>query len=219
MFYIHSIAGRVFSGSLEQLRQVAPASAITRSGRIAAPGHEPRDASGGPATQAAGGEGRRAGLAAYAATEHGAQQRQPLTRVADVMSRRVLTLRVDASVAQAWQMLAREGYGQAPVVDGSGALVGIFLHAELMRAGAAQGAAGDAAAWRALLAQPVQALMWTPVPAALPDTELRRVASVLLDSGLPGLPVVDEQGGVTGFVSRSDILRAVIADPPLDLWG
>jgi hypothetical protein len=23
---------------------------------------------------------------------------------------------------------------------------------------------------------------------------------------------------VVGFVSRSDILRAVVADPPLDLW-
>ena len=47
---------------------------------------------------------------------------------------------------------------------------------------------------------------------------IRRVARVLLDTGLPGLPVVDEQGMVTGFVSRSDILRAVVADPPLDLW-
>jgi CBS domain-containing protein len=33
------------------------------------------------------------------------------------------------------------------------------------------------------------------------------------------LPVVDEQGHVTGFISRSDILRAVVTDPPLDLWG
>jgi hypothetical protein len=32
------------------------------------------------------------------------------------------------------------------------------------------------------------------------------------------LPVADDEGRVTGFVSRSDILRAVVADPPLDLW-
>jgi CBS-domain-containing membrane protein len=41
---------------------------------------------------------------------------------------------------------------------------------------------------------------------------------VLLDTGLPGLPVVDDAGQVIGFVSRSDVLRAVVADPPLDLW-
>jgi len=61
--------------------------------------------------------------------------------------------------------------------------------------------------------------MWTPVPAASPDTDLRRLAAALLGTGLPGLPVSDAQGGLIGFVSRSDILRAVTADPPLDLWG
>jgi CBS domain containing-hemolysin-like protein len=30
--------------------------------------------------------------------------------------------------------------------------------------------------------------------------------------------VVDEPGVVIAFVSRTDILRAVVADPPLDLW-
>jgi CBS domain-containing protein len=61
--------------------------------------------------------------------------------------------------------------------------------------------------------------MSTPVPCVAPDTDIRRVARVLLDTDLPGLPVVDDEGVVTGFVSRSDILRAVVTDPPLDLWG
>jgi CBS domain-containing protein len=61
--------------------------------------------------------------------------------------------------------------------------------------------------------------MWTPVPSVSPDTDIRRVASVLLDTALPGLAVADEEGTVVGFISRSDILRAVVADPPLDLWG
>ncbi|MES3003833.1 MAG: CBS domain-containing protein [Pseudomonadota bacterium] len=61
--------------------------------------------------------------------------------------------------------------------------------------------------------------MHTPVPAVAPDTDIRRVAQALLDTGLPGLPVTDEHGAVIGFVSRSDILRAVVADPPLDLWS
>jgi CBS domain-containing protein len=45
------------------------------------------------------------------------------------------------------------------------------------------------------------------------------VAGVLLDTGLPGLPVTDEAGVLIGFISRTDILRAVAADPPLDLWS
>ena len=45
------------------------------------------------------------------------------------------------------------------------------------------------------------------------------MAAVLLDTGLPGLPVTDEAGVLSGFISRTDILRAVAADPPLDLWS
>ena len=68
------------------------------------------------------------------------------------------------------------------------------------------------------MAQPVSDVMWSPVASVALGTDIRRVARVLLDTGLPGLPVVDAEGLVIGFVSRSDILQAVVADPPLDLW-
>ncbi|MEK9803744.1 MAG: CBS domain-containing protein, partial [Curvibacter sp.] len=73
--------------------------------------------------------------------------------------------------------------------------------------------------WRALLMEPVSAAMLSPVPAVSEDTDLRRVARVLLDTRLPGLPVVSEDGRLTGFISRSDILQALVHDPPLDLWS
>ncbi len=222
MFQVYSIAGRVFSGSLEQWRQVAATSAVARARRIAPVGHdvfEPHAATAGPAPPSATAAARSGVLAAYAAAAQGGQARRPLTRVADVMSQQVQTVPLAASVLQAWQALARKGLGQAPVVDGQGRLVGLFLRADLMRVDLLEHATADASAWRALLAEPVRTLMWTPVPATLADTDLRRVATVLLDTGLPGLPVVDERGAVAGFVSRSDILRAVTADPPLDLWG
>ena len=61
--------------------------------------------------------------------------------------------------------------------------------------------------------------MFSPVPTVAQDTALRSVASVLLDTDLPGLPVTDEAGQLIGFVSRNDILRAVAGEPPLDLWS
>jgi CBS domain-containing protein len=97
-------------------------------------------------------------------------------------------------------------------------LVGLLSRADLMRADRLPGPDSHALVWKALLAQGVADIMWTPVPSVGPETEIRRVARVLLDTGLPGLAVIDEGGLVIGFVSRSDILRAVVADPPLDLW-
>jgi CBS domain-containing protein len=78
---------------------------------------------------------------------------------------------------------------------------------------------GHALVWQALLAQPVSEVMVSPVPCVSPDTDLRRLAQALLDTGLQGLPVVDADGRLLGFVSRSDILKAVVHDPPLDLWA
>ena len=71
----------------------------------------------------------------------------------------------------------------------------------------------------ALARRPVNEVMISPIPTVATTTDLRRVAGVLLETGLPGLPVTDEQGLLAGFISRTDILRAVASDPPLDLWS
>ena len=221
MFPLFSVTGRVVTETPEKVLDMRPTTASARERRVARLGGDPNEASQLPTpAPVASDVGRHGALAEYAATEQGAsQQRQPLTRVADVMNPQVVTVSVDWPVLQGWRHLAQHGYGQAPVVDAQGRLVGLFVCAELMRVDLLESAIAAADTWRALLARPVRELMWTPVPAAAIDTELRRVAGVLIDTGLPGLPVVDEHGAVIGFVSRSDILRAVVADPPLDLWG
>ena len=54
--------------------------------------------------------------------------------------------------------------------------------------------------------------------AAIPTTDIRRIARVMLDRDVDGVPIVNESGALLGFVSRSDLLRAVVADPPLSIW-
>lgn len=210
MFHLHSVEGRVFSGTLDELRQHRKVNGIARV-RPASPlavGNDPS----AQIPPGASGLGREAARAyAGVITPH---ERQPLTRVADVMHAPALTVPSQVTVREAWEILARHGIGQAPVLDAAGALVGIVGRAELMPL-ATPNPAGELGR----LAQPVTDVMWSPVPSAAPDTDLRRVAALLLDTGLPGLPVADENGRVFGFVSRTDLLRAIATDPPLDLWG
>jgi CBS domain-containing protein len=54
--------------------------------------------------------------------------------------------------------------------------------------------------------------------AAVPVTDIRRIAAVMIDKGVDGVPITNETGRLLGFVSRGDILRAVVTDPPLSLW-
>jgi CBS domain-containing protein len=171
-----------------------------------------------PSAASASDVAHRTAVAAYEVTGKTEHPRHPLTRVDAIMSTSVITLPDTYTVEQAWALLAKNGIGQAPVVGSDGVLVGLLSRGDLMNADRLPGANMHALVWRALLSQSVVDLMWTPVPCVVPDTEIRRVARVLLDTGLPGLPVVNDPGQVIGFVSRSDILRAVVADPPLDLW-
>ncbi|MDD2883026.1 MAG: CBS domain-containing protein [Rhodoferax sp.] len=229
MFMVYGTSGQLFKGSMEQLRQISGVGALARSRRILPVGRDGHDVTEESAAAYAGlaqhkpvepDAPRIDPLAAYAPSQQGPQQqRRPLTSVADLMSHLAITLPDSATVLQAWHLLTEKEIGQAPVVDANGQLVGLLTRADLLKPERLPSPESHALVWHALLLQNVQDIMWTPVPSVSPESDIRRVAQVLLDSGLPGLPVVDEHGRVTGFISRSDILRAVVTDPPLDLWG
>ena len=254
MFSVYGVTGKVFTGTVEQLRHIDKVNALARLRRI-----EPNDLKIPPDQTVEGlpggffgGSGGNAGagaaptsspvrsaLAAYATATVPDAPRQPLDRVDLLMTQPAITVRADATLGEASALLSRHHIGQMPVVDALGRLVGLLLRADLFRPQRAAAAVAPppsistalsltgaeatsepaAPDWDTLMAQPVSELMWTPVPSVSADTDIRRVARVLLDTALPGLPVVDDAGGVTGFVSRTDILRAVASDPPLDVWG
>jgi len=221
MFSVYGETGRLFRGAMEELRQVTAVRAVTRTRGIEPlnPQVMPSATSAGAPAHGAAPGGQRSPLAAYAQASAAHATRHPLSRVADVMSRGVITVPASMPVLEAWQWLAEQGVGQAPVVDARHWLVGLLTRADLLQPDKLPLPGANSLVWRALLNQPVAEVMWTPVPAVGEETDIRRVARVLLDTHLPGLPVVSEDGAVTGFVSRTDILRAVVHDPPLDLWS
>lgn len=229
MFTVYGLNGRIFSGPLEGLRALGPVQAVARvraAERVAIQGEpSPGVLRAGPAPDGllpglAEAEPRqREALAAYAQAQAGAAPRsagQPLGLVGQLMSRRLVTVPLAATLAQGQVLLERAGVGQAPVVNAQGRLVGLLLRADLLPR---PEQLESAAAWRAWLERPVAELMWTPVPSAHADTPIRAVAELLLELRLPGLPVLDDGGAPQGFLSCSDILRALTREPPLDLWG
>lgn len=224
MFFVFGPAGQVFRGSADQLGQIGPVrrtrrvQALRTHGSIVQPPETVTpEASARPAP--APPPLHQDAVAAYTQTAQGPQApRQPLTLVQDVMSAQPLSVPPEMMVNLAWQRLAEHQVGQAPVVNARGQVVGLLLRADmapldlLPEPGAVQQAI-------ALARRPVQEVMVSPVPTVDAQAQLRRVAQVLLDTDLPGLPVTDASGQLQGFVSRSDILRAVAGNPPLDLWS
>jgi CBS-domain-containing membrane protein len=223
MFSVYGATGRVFRGTLDQMRQIDKVHRPDRARAIEPAARDGHDSAvreaveyGVPTTTPK----QRSAITAYETTQ------QPPTHqgwydmaVADVMARKVLSLSVDSSILDAWQQLQHHGRGQAPVVNAQGILVGMLTRSDLVRFGRWPDPGAEQQAWDDWRTQAVETCMVTPVPSVASQTPLRHAASALLDSDLPGLPVVDDEGRVIGFVSRADILRAALRDAGLDAWG
>ena len=57
------------------------------------------------------------------------------------------------------------------------------------------------------------------VLAAHPDIEIREVACTMFKERIGCMPLLDHDGEVVGIITKSDILRGVINNEPLDLWS
>jgi len=203
MFHVYGVGGRLYSGGAENI-PVVPVQRLERLGRVQnfivdeRPPEEPSLPRNTVASNA---------VAAYgqAASPTLAPTRMPRV-VAQFMTTAVVTVQADATLAQAAAWMAQEQVGQAPVIDERQQLIGILGRAQVM-AGASD------------LEQPVRDAMQSPVPAALPDTDVHLVAKVMLQSDVSGLPVVDVDGLLCGFISRGDLLRVLAEEPALEVWA
>lgn len=220
MFYVFGINGPMYQGGAERLSHITAVRGVSRpselrDGASGVEGQEARVRNPRPSLTARA----QGAVAAYVGTEQGPkEERRQIYRVSDVMTRGAVTLPPDLRVEQAWHVLAEKKIAQAPVLDTHGMVVGLLLRADMAPLALLPepGALHQAVA---LAQRPVREVMITPVPAVSADTDLRQVTNVLLETGLPGLPVTDATGQLSGFVSRTDILRAVVSEPPLDLWS
>lgn len=220
MFNIHSLSGRITGQRAEALRQVSRVQAPARLKGVQGPDETPPESDTTQVLLHTANESRAAltdqdahghshpALVAYTQIQQDAAQHPApaplLHRVVHWMNTPVISVQEEQTIDEALAVLHAGSVAQAPVLNAAGQLVGLLLQRDAP-------AAGEEAT--------VRHWMRSPVPSVDPDTDLRQLAAALLTSGLPGLPVTDAQGAVLGFIARGDLLRAMVAEPPLDLWG
>lgn len=207
MFSVYGITGQVFSGTLETMNRVHAISKARASRPVIHDGEEPEVMT--PPT----GRSHDEAVRAYLAMLPQDIERGPLYHAEQIMERNVITVLEGYDVARAWRTLRDHRIHQAPVLNDMAQLVGIVSERDLLTA-----INIDAGQIVESLNRRVRDVMTTPVVAASPVTDIRRIASVMLDGGVDGAPITNDSGRLVGFVSRSDIMRAVVTDPPLSLW-
>jgi CBS-domain-containing membrane protein len=70
-----------------------------------------------------------------------------------------------------------------------------------------------------ILKRKVEDVYLPEIMIAEPESDIRRVAQIMLDLRLDAIPIVDENYTLVGIVSKSDILKAVSHLPKLQLWS
>jgi CBS domain-containing protein len=147
---------------------------------------------------------------------------------ASIMTRRVLTAKVDDTVAEIAKRLLQRGISALPVCDEGGALVGIISEGDLLRPfGRDHQLRGSW--WLGLLANGsplIQELveyvrsdqrracdvMTSPVISVTEDTSVCDVARLLIQHHIKRVPVA-RNNMVVGIVSRADVV-CVLAQQP-----
>jgi len=133
-------------------------------------------------------------------------------RTRDVMTTDVVVVDQDTPARDAARLIAERGFTALPVVDATGALVGMVGETDLLRDRLPQDPRGlvhgEPVKARQAPADVVAQVMTRSPVTVSPNTDLADVAGLMLDHGVRSVPVVHE-GRLTGIVTRRDMLRSI----------
>ncbi len=135
------------------------------------------------------------------------------TTVRDVMTRRVVSVREDASFKEMADMLRRTRISAFPVIDTANRVIGVVSEADLLVKEAVQATGTSIVAALRHVGEEVKAkgvtaadLMTRPAITIGPDASVAEAARIMYDRRIKRLPVVDAAGRLLGIVSRADVL-------------
>ncbi|MHB1004325.1 MAG: CBS domain-containing protein [Chloroflexota bacterium] len=125
-------------------------------------------------------------------------------RIQQLMTTKVMTLRPDNSLREAKELLRVNRISGAPVVDGE-TLVGIVSVQDII-----------VALERGEIDLPVSERMTRRMLTARDDETVVHAFNRFAQTGIGRLPVVNEQGGLVGIITRGDIVRGLLKTIDLD---
>lgn len=155
---------------------------------------------------------------AYSATYQSFKERGIALHAHQIMTTPVVTLFPETSIADAWTLFRERRFRHVPVVTGVGKIFGIVSDRDLLRYAATTGKVPPYSESMPEANISIESLTKTRVITSSQDTEIRQIARMLFEQRIGAMPVVNDAGVVEGIITRSDILRTLVNNAPLELW-
>lgn len=119
------------------------------------------------------------------------------TRVADVMTSKLVTLSPHQTFGEAVQLMSNHRFRHFLVLHADGKLAGVFSDRDVLRA------LGRTPNWQA---KTVSGVMTHNVVTVKADTPLSMAAAEMIKRRINCLPVIDDNGKVCGIITSTDLL-------------
>lgn len=129
--------------------------------------------------------------------------------VRDWMTEGSQNLGLETSLIDAAEIMRRRNIRQLPVIDATGALQGILSDRDVRDAMPSKYLPGDAGSMQGagLLQLKVKDVMSIDPVTISPDAPVESAALLLQQGKIGGLPVVDDEGSLTGIITEVDVYR------------
>lgn len=152
-------------------------------------------------------------------------------KVADIMTRDVISVRPDTYVGDVAQMFRQHGLSGLPVVGADGELLGVITERDMIERHARPhlpsflpilgaylplGRKEYNESLRRITGVVAQDIMTTPAQTIDLDADIEDLATLMVQQDVNPVPVVDQAGRMVGIVSHTDILQ-VLEDAELKL--
>jgi len=127
------------------------------------------------------------------------------------MSKKVITIDADDSMQHAIKLLKEHKINLLPVMK-KGKLAGVITDRDLKKSSPSEATTLDMHELLYLLAKiKIREIMPKTLYTVPADYTVEETAEILLDKRISGVPVLDENGKLTGIITKNDIFRLLIS--------
>jgi len=140
----------------------------------------------------------------------------------DIMTRKVITISKDATLAELAKLLIKNKISGVPIVDKREELVGIVTEADLIIKESnlsfplsfsfafLESYESYTKSTKEYLETRVEEVMSINVKTAREDMPISKVVNIMINNNINSLPVLNIDGKLTGIITRADIIKSII---------
>lgn len=145
------------------------------------------------------------------------EERKQVFLARDIMSKNLTTLHPTEKVSEVEILFQTRRFRHLPVINAEKKIVGMLSERDLLRHTIE--VLRNSNIELGHLTE-IQKIMKTKILTAFPETPIREIAKIMFEERVGSVPIVIKENQVlVGLVTRSDILRRVMNNPPIELWS